>query len=201
MKKNLLLGVGLLVAASSFAQDKYSPVIKQGSKLNYSAMVNGQNFPCVFSLDSMAADYVKVGWSVEGFGSGSWVMKSKSLESGNRGFWNQPNPGTQEDLADDQTVVLFSKAQWDMLQKDKKITFDQQTYTVKTPTDQQELKVSGKWLVASRLLLRLPRHLPPAISLPCRTQGPYFGRWNTGGSFFAKEYDSIQPGIGKKLGG
>jgi hypothetical protein len=142
--KKLLIGLGLFVAVSSFAQDKYSPVIKQGTKLNYSAMVNGQNFPCVFSMDSVAAGYVKVGWSVEGFGSGSWVMKSKSLESGNRGFWSQPSPGTQEDLADDQVVMLFSKAQWDMLQKDNKITFDQQTYTVKTPTEQQELKISGK---------------------------------------------------------
>jgi hypothetical protein len=142
--KKIIFGLSLLVAASAFAQDKYSPVLKQGTKLNYSAMVNGQNFACVFSLDSMAAGYVKIGWSVDGFGSGGWVMKSKSLESGNRGMWGQPNPGITEDLADDQVVMLFSKAQWDMLQKDKKINFDQQTYTVKTPTDQQQLKISGK---------------------------------------------------------
>jgi len=142
--KNFALALSLFVAAASFGQDKYSPVIKQGTKLNFSALVNGQNFPCVFSLDSLSANYVKVGWMVEGFGSGGWVMKSKSLESGNRGFWSQPNPGTVEDLADDQVAILFSKAQWDMLQKDKKINFDQQTYTVKTPTDQQQLKISGK---------------------------------------------------------
>ena len=142
--KKIIFGLSLFLATSSFAQDKYSPVIKQGTKLNFSASVNGQTFPCVFSLDSIATGYVKVGWSVEGFGSGGWIMKSKSLESGNRGFWSQPQPGTQEDMADDQVVMLFSKAQWDMLQKDKKITFDQQTYTVKTPTEQQTLKISGK---------------------------------------------------------
>ncbi|SEN33563.1 hypothetical protein [Niastella yeongjuensis] len=142
--KKILFGLSLFVAASSFAQDKYSPVVKQGTRLNFSAMVNGQTFPCVFSLDSLTAGYVKVGWTVEGFGSGGWVMKSKSLESGNRGFWNQPSPGTVEDMADDQVVVLISKAQWEMLQKDKKINFDQQVYTVKTPTEQQQLKISGK---------------------------------------------------------
>ena len=142
--KNIVFGLSLFVATASFAQDKFSPAIKQGTKLNFSAMLNGQTYPCVFSLDSLTAAYVKVGWSVEGFGSGGWVMKSKSLESGNRGFWSQPNPGTVEDMADDQVVVLFSKAQWDMLQKDKKINFDQLNYTVKQPTEQQQLKISGK---------------------------------------------------------
>jgi hypothetical protein len=41
-------------------------------------------------------------------------------------------------------VVLFSRAQWDMLQKEKKINFDQQTFTVKTAAEQQQLKISGK---------------------------------------------------------
>jgi len=142
--KKIISGLCLLVALSSMAQEKYIPVIKQGSKLNYSASVNGQTFPCTFSLDSVTASYVKVGWNVEGFGNGSWVMKSKSLETGVRGFWSQPTPGTQEDMADDQTVILFSKAQWDMLQKEKKLNFDQQTFTVKTPSEQQQLKLSGK---------------------------------------------------------
>jgi len=142
--KKIIFALSLFVAAASFAQDKFSPALKQGTKLNYAAMVNGQNFSCVFSLDSLTAGYVKIGWSVDGFGSGGWVMKSKSLESGNRGFWSQPTPGMVEDLADDQVTLLFSKAQWEMLQKDKKINFDQQTYTVKTPTEQQQFKISGK---------------------------------------------------------
>lgn len=142
--KKIFLGLSLLVTVAAFGQDKFSPAIKQGTRLNFSAMINGQTFLCVFSMDSLTADYVKVGWSVDGFGSGGWVMKSKSLESGNRGFWGQPNPGTVEDLADDQVVMLFSKAQWNMLQTDKKINFDQLTYTVKEPTDQQQLKISGK---------------------------------------------------------
>jgi hypothetical protein len=142
--KKIMLGLCLLVALSSMAQEKYAPVIKQGSKLNYSAFVDGQTFPCVFSLDSVTANYIKVGWNVEGYGSGSWIMKSKSLETGIRGYWSQPSPGTQEEMADDQTAILFSKAQWDMLQKDRKMNFDQQTFTVKTPSEQQQLKLSGK---------------------------------------------------------
>ncbi len=97
--KKITLGLCLLVAASSWAQDKYAPVIKQGTKLVYSAYVNSQTFPCTFSLDSVGAGYLKVGWNVEGFGTGSWIMKNKSLESGLKGFWGQPNPGTRKSLA------------------------------------------------------------------------------------------------------
>jgi hypothetical protein len=142
--KKITLAFCLLVALLSHAQEKFIPAIKQGTKLNYSASLNGQTFPCTFSFDSIAANYVKVGWSVEGFGSGTWVMKSKSLENGAKGYWGQPTPGTMEEMADDQTVLLFSKAQWDMLQKEKKLNFDQQTFSVKTPSEQQQLKLSGK---------------------------------------------------------
>ena len=143
--KKITWGLWLLAAAaSSWAQDKYAPLIKQGTKLAYSAYVNGQTFPCTFSLDSVGAGYLKVGWNVEGFGNGTWVMKNKSLESGLKGFWGQPSPGTQEELADDQTVLVFSKAQWDQLQKDKKFDFDKQSFAVKTPTEEQQLKIAGK---------------------------------------------------------
>jgi hypothetical protein len=142
--KKIIFGVCLLIAGSAWAQDKYVPEIKQGTKLAYSAYVNGQTFPVTFSFDSITTGYIKLGWNVEGFGNGTWVMKSKSLESGLKGFWGQPSPGTEEVLADDQAVLVFSKAQWDQLQKDKKIDLDNQSFSVKTPTEQQQLKIAGK---------------------------------------------------------
>jgi len=142
--KKIMLAPCLLVALLSRAQDKVSPSIKQGTKLNYSAYVNGQNFPCVFSFDSVNTGYLKVGWTVEGYGSGAWIMKSKSLESALKGYWGQPTPGSQEVIPDDQGILVFSKAQWDMLQKDKTMNFDQQTFAVKAPSEQQQLKLAGK---------------------------------------------------------
>lgn len=143
--KKILLGLSLLVAViSSRAQEKYAPVIKQGTKLGYSGAVNGQSFALTFSFDSLSADYVNVGWNVDGYGSGNWVMRTKSLESGTRGYWGQPSPGATEDMADDQIVLLFSKAQWQTLQKENQITFDQQTFTIKKPDEQQQLKIDGR---------------------------------------------------------
>lgn len=134
----------MLVATTAFAQEKYVPVIKQGTALHYTVFANGQNISCVFSLDSVTANCVKVGWNIDGLGTGSWLMKNKSLDNGDRGYWSQPSPGMLEELPDDQTVLLFSKAQWASLQKDKKLHFDQQDYTLKTPSEQQQVQLSGK---------------------------------------------------------
>jgi hypothetical protein len=133
----------LLIATAGFAQDKYAPVIKQGTVLHYTVYAEGQNISSTFSFDSVTSNCIKVGWNIDGLGTGSWLMKNKSLDNGTRGFWSQPTPGLQE-LGDDQTVLVFSHAQWASLQKDQKINFDGQTYTVKKPTDQQVFKLSDK---------------------------------------------------------
>jgi len=135
----------ILITFSSLAQDKYSPVIKQGTKLHYFALTpDGQSVPFIASFDSVAADYIRIGWNIEGLGTGSWVMKKASLDNGVNGFWAQPMPDNAQELPDDQTVLLFSKAQWQSLQKNQKADFDQTTYTVKQASEQQQLKVSGK---------------------------------------------------------
>jgi hypothetical protein len=152
--KKIIYALCLLAAVPALAQEKYVPAIKQGTTLRYTAYVNGQSFACAFSFDSIATDFMKIGWNIDVLGSGSWVMKSKSLQSGTRRYSGQPSPGMQEELPDDQTVLLLSKAQWESLQKDKKVNYDQQFYTVKAPTPEQQLTVGGKQLDA--ILLESP---------------------------------------------
>jgi hypothetical protein len=142
--RKIIYSLCLLIATAGFAQEKYAPVIKQGTVLHYTVFAQGQNIASTFSFDSVAANCIKVGWNIDGLGTGSWLMKNKSLDNGTKGYWSQPTPGMQEELGDDQTVLVFSHAQWASLQKDQKVNFDQQTYTVKKPSDQQLLKLSDK---------------------------------------------------------
>src|SRR5215471_19004417 len=135
----------ILLSFISFSQTKYSPVVKQGTKLHYFALTSdGQSVPFIASFDSVAADYIRIGWNIEGLGTGSWVMKKASLDNGVNGYWAQPVPDNAQELPDDQTVLLFSKAQWQSLQKNQKADFDQITFNVKQASAQQQLKVSGK---------------------------------------------------------
>jgi hypothetical protein len=149
--KRMITVLCMLCAVYAAAQNKYVPAIKQGTKLNYAIYFNGQTFSGIFSLDSVSADYVKVGWNIDQLGMGSWIMKSKSINNGVRGYWGQPSPGINEELPEDVTVLLFSKAQWASLQKDKKLTFDQQTFTLKEPSEKQLLNLSGQTVDALML--------------------------------------------------
>lgn len=144
MKRSLgIIGI-LLVSLCSMAQEKYAPVIKQGTKLNYFALANGQSIPFAATFDSVAADYVRLGWNIEGLGTGTWIMKKASLDGATNGHWGQPAPSVEDVLPDNESVLIFSKAQWQSLQKDQKFDFDSQTFTVKQANASQQLKIKGK---------------------------------------------------------
>src|ERR671912_2702554 len=103
MKKFL----GILFLAASFvasAQQNATPSIHQGSKLNYVVYANGEEVPLTVTLDSITPDYVKLGWSISGYGSGGWIMKKPSLDKANRNAWEQPGLGMDTELPDDQVV-------------------------------------------------------------------------------------------------
>lgn len=134
-------------ASAAIAQDKVNPVIKKGSKFTYTLYTSGQTIPFTALVDSLGGEYVKIGWTIEGMGSGGWVMKKKSLEGATHGYWNQPTPGTDEELTDETTVLILSKAQWNSLQQDKKFVYNDQTFTVKTG-EQGGLKAGDKTIDA-----------------------------------------------------
>lgn len=138
----LFLTLVLLYSIAGFAQDKITPVIQKGSRLNYTLLTRGQAIPFTAVIDSMGADYVRIGWSIEGMGSGGWVMKRKSLETARNGYWSQPTAGTDEELGEEAAVLLISKQQWNSLQQDKKFVYNDATFTAKA--EQTGLKIGGK---------------------------------------------------------
>ena len=181
MKKILLVWAISVFAITLQAQEVFSPAIKKGVKLHYTVITgNGQEIPLLISIDSLAPGYVKLGWNIEGMGNGGWIMKKNSLEKATRGWWDEPSPGNDVDISDEQTVLLFSKAQWDAISNDKKTDYDQQSYTVKQPTEQQHLKLNGKVLNvillegqngSSRLWLLNNPDFPAIVKIEGNTMG------------------------------
>lgn len=141
--KKLLFALFLICALASVAQDKINPAIKKGSKFSYTLMTGGNSIPFTAVVDSLGSDYLKIAWTIEGMGAGGWVMKKKSLETATHGYWSQPTPGTDEELGDETTVLILSKAQWTSLQQDKKFVYNDQPFTVKQG-EQAGLKAGGK---------------------------------------------------------
>lgn len=142
--KKILLGLSMMISIGAFAQDKMKPEIKQGTKLTYMVNVQGQELPLFISLDSIGTDYIKMGWNIEQLGSGAWIMKKNSLDKATRAWWEEPAPGAEQEVADEQLVLLLSKAQWEGITGAKKFDYDLQSFTPITPTDQQLIKLNDK---------------------------------------------------------
>ena len=143
MKKFVLIAF-VCSSIISFSQDKVAPVLKQGSRLTYIVHSGGQDVNFSTSIDSVSPGYLKLGWDIDGLGTGGWVMKKNSLEKATNGYWDQPLPGSDVELPDDQAVLILSKLQWESLQNEKKFVFDQKNFAAKTPSEQQLLKLQGK---------------------------------------------------------
>lgn len=182
--RKLFIGLALLISAMVQAQDKFTPEIKQGSKLTYMVTVNGQEIPLVISYDSIANDYLKIGWSIQDMGTGTWITKKNSIDNGTRGWWDEPAPGVDTELSDDQTVLMLSKAQWKSLQSDKKFDYDMQSFSPLVATEEQFLKINNKVVDAvlvqgqngtTRLWVLNNASLPVILKIEGNTMGPDLG--------------------------
>lgn len=149
--KKLLSFALVLVFTHSFAQDKLIPPVKKGTRFTYVVHSGGQDVNFSAMIDSVAPGYMKLSWDIDGVGSGAWVMKQASLDKATNGYWDEPQPGSEVVLSDNQTILVLSKAQWEALQRDKKLVFDQQNFVVKSPSEQQLLKLQGKTVDATLL--------------------------------------------------
>jgi hypothetical protein len=105
--KNFLLLIFICSSVLSFSQDKLVPVVKQGTHFNYIVHANGQDIAFLATIDSVSTGYVKLGWSIDGLGTGGWIIKKNSLEKATNGYWDQPAPGIDVELPDDQSILTL----------------------------------------------------------------------------------------------
>jgi hypothetical protein len=110
MKKISLSVILFIITASTFAQ-KYIPIIKKGSVLNFS--VNLKNIGQSIDLDVTIVgldDPIKMHWNVPGYGGGEFEMLAKALQSAKRTVLSPPTPGAITKLKEDETLMVLSKA-------------------------------------------------------------------------------------------
>ena len=142
--KRFFLVLCLAFSIAANAQQAALPALQKGSKLNYIVFANGEEVPLTVILDSISTDFVRLEWTIGGYGSGGWIMKKPSLDKGNRNAWEQPGLGMDTELPDDQVVLLLSRATWGALQSQKKAEIDQQVFTVAAPASGEEFALAGK---------------------------------------------------------
>jgi len=178
--KKVFIAVLLGISTTSFSQ-ALKPELKKGTNLTYAVIADGQEQSINISVDSMASDFLRFSWNLEGMGGGKWIIKKASLDKADRAYWNDLLPDADVEIPEGQSIVMFSKAQWASIQKDKKMSFDQQTFTVKKATGPQVLKINGKEVDAiylegengsTRLWIANSAKTPFLVKIEGNTMGP-----------------------------
>jgi hypothetical protein len=149
MKKVIftLLSLSFFVAVQA---QKILPEIKVSTTLNCSAYVQGQEYPLLLSVKSIAGP-VSIGWAVDGYGEGTFEMSAIALENGTKlAAVTQPTLGATK-LADDETFGIISKAAYKSLADNKAFTYNGLNFKVKT-TDASPMKIGGKEIDATHVV-------------------------------------------------
>jgi hypothetical protein len=127
------------------AGQKYVPVVKDGTVFNYDAFAKGlgQHIPLVFTIKSLG-DPIKIRWDVDGYGTGSFEMPAKSLQSATKVVIKQPEPDAITQIKEDETIIAISKDAFAAMIKDKVFEMNGQKFVV--AADTAVCKVNDKQL-------------------------------------------------------
>lgn len=134
MKKIFVLAFLVSLCLTVFAQ-KYVPVIKEGSTLNYDGFSKGlgQHIPLSLTIKSLG-NPVKIQWDVQGYGTGSFEIPASALDSGTKVVIKQPDPDGVTKMKNDETLIVISKATFNAMIKDKAFKLNNQNFTISADT-------------------------------------------------------------------
>ena len=123
---------------------KQVPSIKEGTILTFDAYSKGlgQHITLNLKVNNLAADPLKLQWSVEGYGTGVFEITSKALAEGTKLVIKQPDPDGVTTLKDDETIGIISKTTFKNLVNNKTFQLNGQNYNV--IVDTASYKLNGK---------------------------------------------------------
>jgi len=144
MKKILILAFIINVSLPALAQ-KYVPVVKDSTVLTYDAFSKGlgQHISLTLAISNLNGDPIRLKWSVDGYGTGTFEIPAKALANGTKLVIKQPDPDGVTKLNEDETLAVISKETFNSLVTDKTFQLNGQKFTVST-SDTATYKVNDK---------------------------------------------------------
>jgi len=142
MKQFFLSFSLFLLGSIAFAQ-KYIPVIKTGTVLSYNVALKnmGQEIQLGLTVTSFA-DPIKMQWNVPGYGTGSFEMPLKALESGKKLVLSPPEPDGVTKMKDDETLLVLPKSIYSDAVKNK--AFELNGFKFAVIADTATYKINNK---------------------------------------------------------
>jgi hypothetical protein len=131
----------LLINVSVYAQ-KIVPVIKQGTSINYTFQLHGQQVPFEVNVKSIT-DTLILRWNIRGLAGGGYLITPAALNGANKMNFVQPVPNKLVVLPPDETFCMISKSAFkDLLQKHQFI-YDNTVYELKDDEPNQNAVMLG----------------------------------------------------------
>jgi len=133
-----------------------------------------------FSLTlSTTPDSLKMKWQVEDYGSGNYLMSTKSLQSGTEMHLEEPEPNSNVELSSTETMAFISKAAFSQITKTHAMVFGDVKYIL-NKNETATLKVEDKQLdvlhlVAVKGKTELWILNNPDFPLICKTKNGAYG--------------------------
>jgi hypothetical protein len=127
--KNILLILTAVVSYNCALAQKHVPKISAGTEMGYVISISDEKIPFQLNVTSIG-DSVKMAWEVSEYGSGTYVMTSKSLENGKKMILQAPQPGEVTELSDSETMAFVSKSAFKSMVKTNTMQFDDVEYNL-----------------------------------------------------------------------
>jgi hypothetical protein len=172
--KKLSIVLSFMIAALGVFAQKYVPKFKAGSTIDYMVAYQGQDIPFGLTVKS-TGDPLILQWDIDNYGSGTFEMTAKAVQSGTKMGLSQPAPGVANKLGDNETFSLISKAALESLSKTKAFEYGGTKYTDKTDAA-VPFKINGKDADVYHVISTDGKHEMwilnnPDLPLVCKTKG------------------------------
>jgi hypothetical protein len=127
--KTIIFSISFFCAVLNLdAQQSNKTFIGAKQQLQYNIYVNGASLKYFIRFDSLSAQYASLTWSDLRERSGSYIMRSASLDSSVNGYWNPPQADAAIEIDNSQTVLMLSKLNYTRLKQQKKMVYDDKVF-------------------------------------------------------------------------
>jgi hypothetical protein len=123
---------------------KIKPELKTGTIIEYELDAQGQTLPLFLKIASIGEDGIVFEYDLTNGMAGKFINSKLNLEKGNSLNWDQPVPGEERKLADNQTIAILSRTFLKELLLNKKSNYDGLELILKDQPKGSEFITGGK---------------------------------------------------------
>jgi hypothetical protein len=125
---------------------KIKPELKTGTIIEFELDAQGQTLPLFLKISAIGEDGLVFEYDMQNGMAGKFVNSKLNLEKGTTTNWDQPVPGEERKLADNQTIAMLSRTFLKELLQNKKSTYDGMELMLKDLPKGSEFISGGKEL-------------------------------------------------------